>query len=89
LINRFYKILNPGGLVLNIGVFDRIIRLLAGLGVVFFDYVASANWEVIFLLFGIWSVTTSVFGWCPFYRFLGLSTCPASFTIKENNSIVD
>ena len=69
---------------LNIGIFDRVVRLLTGLGVVLFDYIASANWEVIFLIFGVWSVTTSVFGWCPFYKVFGVNTCPASFKLKED-----
>ncbi|MBA88922.1 MAG: hypothetical protein CMB16_06625 [Euryarchaeota archaeon] len=74
---------------LNLGLLDRAIRFLTGLGVVLFDYVSSANWEIIFLIFGIWSVTTSVFGWCPFYRLFGVNTCPASFAIKQNNSSTD
>lgn len=68
---------------LNIGVFDRFLRLMAGLGVVLFDYISSSTWEIVFLLFGVWTVTTSVFGWCPFYRIFGLNTCPASFQIKQ------
>tara|TARA_B100000795_G_C22629665_1_gene372133 strand:- start:96 stop:419 length:324 start_codon:yes stop_codon:yes gene_type:complete len=64
---------------MNIGLFDRVTRLSTGLGVVLFDYVASAGWEVVFLLFGAWSVMTSVFGWCPFYRVFGVNTCPTSF----------
>lgn len=74
---------------LNIGIFDRVVRLLTGLGVVLFDYIASANWEVIFLIFGVWSVTTSVFGWCPFYKVFGVNTCPASFKLKEDAESTD
>ena len=64
---------------MNIGIVDRAMRLSVGMGVVFFDYLANANWEIIFLLFGAWSVLTSVFGWCPFYRVFGVNTCPANF----------
>ncbi|MBA4694528.1 MAG: DUF2892 domain-containing protein [Candidatus Poseidoniales archaeon] len=74
---------------MNIGIFDRVVRLLTGLGVVLFDYIASANWEVIFLIFGVWSVTTSVFGWCPFYKVFGVNTCPASFKLKEDAESTD
>ena len=56
--------------------YDRIVRLVSGLGLVTFDYFASANWEIIFLVVGAWGVTTSVFGYCPFYRILGYNTCP-------------
>ena len=50
---------------LNIGLLDRVLRLSAGLGVVLFDYISNSAWEIVFLIFGVWSVTTSVFGWCP------------------------
>ncbi|MGY8670838.1 MAG: YgaP family membrane protein [Candidatus Poseidoniales archaeon] len=70
---------------MNIGILDRVLRLSTGVGVVLFDYLANANWEIIFLLFGLWSVLTSVFGWCPFYRVFGVNTCPATF--KSNIAI--
>jgi len=74
---------------MNIGIVDRVLRLLAGLGVVFFDYISSSTWEIVFLIFGVWTVTTSVFGWCPFYRIFGVNTCPASFQIKQNEVMTD
>ena len=72
----------------NIGLFDRVLRLSAGLGVVLFDYIANSTWEFIFLVFGVWSVTTSVFGWCPFYKVFGVNTCPASFKLKQEEKLV-
>jgi len=39
-----------------------------------------------FLVIGIWSVTTSVFGWCPFYKVMGFNTCPTNFTIIKEES---
>ena len=71
---------------MNIGIFDRAVRLLTGLGVVLFDYVSSASWEVIFLLFGTWSVLTSVFGWCPFYKVFGVNTCPTTFNLNNDST---
>ena len=71
---------------MNIGTFDRIVRLLGGLGITLFDYISSAGWEIIFLLVGLWSVTTSVFGWCPFYKAFGVNTCPTTFKTKENTT---
>ncbi|MAS31672.1 MAG: hypothetical protein CMA39_02100, partial [Euryarchaeota archaeon] len=44
--------------------------------------------EFIFLVFGVWSVTTSVFGWCPFYKVFGVNTCPASFKVKQEEKLV-
>ena len=75
---------------MNIGIFDRATRLLTGLGVVLFDYISSANWEFLFLIFGAWSVTTSVFGWCPFYKVFGVNTCPTSFNVNQDaNNVSD
>ena len=74
---------------MNIGVFDRVLRLFAGLGVVLFDYIANSTWEFIFLIFGVWTVTTSVFGWCPFYKVFGMNTCPASFKMKQEANQIE
>jgi hypothetical protein len=52
--------------------------MIAGLGLVTFDYFANANWEIAFLILGTWSVFTSTFGYCPFYRILGWNTCPTA-----------
>jgi len=58
--------------------------------VVVFDYLASPLWEVVLLAVGIWTVTTSVFGWCPFYRLIGFNTCPTNFPlISEDNASTD
>lgn len=64
---------------MNLGILDRVLRLVVGLGLVLFDYVSSSGWELIFMLFGVWSVTTSAFGFCPFYKFAGVRSCPARF----------
>ena len=73
-------------MTMNVGLFDRIMRLSAGLGFVLFDYISSSNWEVLFLMVGAWSVLTSVFGWCPFYGLMGVSTCPTNFNKKSKSS---
>ncbi len=67
---------------MNIGITDRFMRLTAGIGLVFFDYVSSASWEMLFLVAGVWGVLTSVFAWCPFYKIMGIHTCPQSFKNK-------
>ena len=81
------KFNQKGKFRLNIGLLDRVLRLSAGLGVVLFDYISNSAWEIVFLIFGVWSVTTSVFGWCPFYRVLGVNTCPASFQLKHEGQL--
>lgn len=81
------KFNQKGKFRLNIGFLDRVLRLSAGLGVVLFDYISNSAWEIVFLIFGVWSVTTSVFGWCPFYRVFGVNTCPASFQLKHEGQL--
>mgnify|MGYP006110915821 CR=1 FL=1 len=63
---------------MNLGIRDRIIRLISGFGFVVIDYFSNAQWEIILLLVGLWSVSTSAFGYCPFYRLAGIDTCPTS-----------
>jgi hypothetical protein len=71
--------------IMNLGMNDRVIRLVSGLGLVTFDYLASSNWELILLIFGAWGVLTSAFGFCPFYRIMGYNTCPTSFPVASKN----
>jgi len=68
---------------MNLGMVDRILRLVLGLGFVLFDYISSANWEFIFMLIGVWTVTTSALGYCPFYGMFGVNTCPAKLAASE------
>ena len=60
---------------MNLGLGDRITRLVAGLGFVVFDYVSSAQWVMLFFVVCLLSVTTSVVGHCPFYSVMGVKTC--------------
>ena len=61
---------------MNLGITDRLIRVTAGLGMVAIDYAAILDWDVLLLGIGIWSVLTSAFGFCPFYKLMGHTTCP-------------
>ena len=63
---------------MNLSVFDRTTRMIAGLGLVTFDYFANANWEIACLILGAWSVFTATFGFCPSYRILGWNTSPTA-----------
>ena len=71
-------------IVMNLGLSDRVFRLITGLGIVTFDYLASSSWEVIFLFFGTWGVLTSAFGYCPFYRIIGYNSCPTNLSSHSN-----
>lgn len=61
---------------MNVGASDRLIRLIGGLVIVVIDFIASGDLEIAFVALGVWGVLTSAFGWCPFYRIGGISTCP-------------
>lgn len=61
---------------MNVGASDRLIRLIGGLVIVAIDFIASGDLEIAFVALGVWSVLTSAFGWCPFYRIGGINTCP-------------
>ena len=62
---------------MNLSNMDRFVRLISGASILTFDYLASSNWEIVFLVIGLWGLISSVFGFCPFYSFMGVNTCPA------------
>jgi hypothetical protein len=66
-------------MVTNVGTIDRIIRIVVGL--VFIAYALHLglpqtgwNWTG---WIGVIPLLTGVFGYCPGYAMLGVSTCPA------------
>jgi hypothetical protein len=61
----------------NVGGIDRILRIVVGLVLLamFFVY-PEASWRY-FMLIGVVPLFTGLFGTCPLYSVLGLSTCPA------------
>jgi hypothetical protein len=60
----------------NVGLIDRILRLLVGVGLLAFFFLGEGGVRWLGLI-GLVLLATAVFGWCPAYRLLGLSTCPA------------
>jgi hypothetical protein len=60
----------------NVGGLDRGVRIIAGLVLLalFFIY-PDASWRY-FALIGIVPLFTGLFGTCPLYSIIGLSTCP-------------
>ena len=61
----------------NEGGFDRIVRVLVGLGLLaLFFYYPEASWRY-WTLIGVIPLLTGLVGWCPLYSVFGLSTCPA------------
>ncbi len=60
----------------NVGTTDRILRIVVGvvLLALFFSYPGA--WWRYWALLGVVPLVTGLFGTCPVYSALGLSTCP-------------
>ena len=63
---------------INMGSADRIVRVLIALviGVLFFTHVISGILGIILLVVAGIFFLTAVFGFCPCYAMLGISSCP-------------
>lgn len=59
----------------NVGGFDRILRIAAGLALLVFAAVYHGD-ERWFGLIGVVPLLTGLFRFCPAYRLVGISTCP-------------
>ncbi len=61
----------------NVGTIDRAARIILGIALLgaFFMY-PDASWRY-WTLIGIVPIFTALFGTCPLYSILGVSTCPA------------
>ncbi len=65
-------------MTLNVGTIDRIFRVVLGAALITFalGYIFPATgWNWIGWV-GVIPMLTAVFGSCPAYTMLGLSTCP-------------
>ena len=59
----------------NVGGMDRILRIVAGLGVLSLFFVLEGDarfWGLI----GLVPLLTGVTNFCPLYTVLGINTCP-------------
>jgi hypothetical protein len=64
----------------NMGTIDRVIRVVVGLGLLWYALMAPAtgyNWVG---WIGVIPLVTALVGVCPLYSILGVSTCPAKRT---------
>lgn len=61
----------------NEGTFDRVLRVIVGLGLLVWFFVDQGQgpWHYAKLI-GIVPLLTGLFGTCPVYSMLGISTCP-------------
>ena len=59
----------------NVGTVDKVLRIVVGLALLslYFVLEGQARW---WALVGLVPLLTGVFGVCPLYSLLGISTCP-------------
>ena len=59
----------------NVGATDRIVRIVAGVGILSLAFVGPhTTWGYI----GLIPLVTGLIGWCPAYRLFGIRTCAKS-----------
>ncbi len=58
--------------MINVGTVDRTIRVIAGLAILSLTVVGP---HTLWGLVGAVPLLTGIFGFCPLYRLLGISTC--------------
>ena len=57
----------------NIHPIERVVRIVAGIGLTSMAFVGPQNpWFYL----GVVPLLTGILGWCPPYQLLGFSTCP-------------
>jgi Protein of unknown function (DUF2892) len=57
----------------NEGTIDRVLRVIAGLGIVSLVFVGPQTpWGYV----GLVPLATGLVGFCPLYAMLGINTCP-------------
>jgi hypothetical protein len=59
----------------NVGGIDRVVRILAGIGILSLVFILEGNaryWGLV----GILPLVTGLFRFCPAYSIFGLSSCP-------------
>ena len=57
----------------NVGKIDKIIRMVAGVGILSLFFVLEGDTRY-WALFGLVPLGTAVLGWCPPYALLGINT---------------
>ncbi|MFO1510178.1 MAG: DUF2892 domain-containing protein [Steroidobacteraceae bacterium] len=60
---------------INVGNFDRVIRIVIGLTLLSLPLWLESPWRWLGLI-GMMPLFTGLAGRCPGYRLLGLNTCP-------------
>ena len=69
----------------NVGVFDRVLRLVLGCGLIGFAwFYPNIPWSPLGWI-GVVPLVTALVGTCPLYSLLGLSTCKTNFPTSGAN----
>ena len=63
----------------NEGTLDRVLRVIAGLGLISYAVLGGTVWGYI----GVVPLLTGLAGTCPLYSILGISTCGKCTTEKS------
>jgi len=63
----------------NVGLIDRAVRVIVGLGMIgfwFFYPVESVNiWLAVLALLGVFPLLSGIIGWCPVYAIFHTKSC--------------
>ena len=59
----------------NVGIADRIIRIVLGLALIAWALYGGSGYAWLGWI-GVVPILTAAAGWCPAYAILGLRTCP-------------
>jgi hypothetical protein len=58
----------------NVGSFDKIFRIVVGLGLLSLLFLLDAPMSYLGLI-GLVPLGTALMGWCPLYTLFGINTC--------------
>ncbi|MGA7268886.1 MAG: DUF2892 domain-containing protein [Aestuariivirga sp.] len=61
----------------NVGSIDRIVRIVIGLGLLWYAIFAAPTGYNWIGWIGVVPIITALIGNCPLYSILGVTTCPA------------
>jgi hypothetical protein len=61
----------------NVGSIDRIVRIVIGLGLLWYAMFAAPTGYNWIGWIGVVPIITALIGNCPLYSILGVTTCPA------------
>lgn len=63
----------------NVGGIDKVVRVLAGAGLVAWAVLGEGPWHKLGWI-GVVPLLTALTSFCPLYTLLGIRTCPAEKT---------